>query len=57
MAAPREKVVLAKMVSRILLVNRCESEEEILEATHRFLWPKAGGGDALGVESADAGGF
>jgi Fungal specific transcription factor domain len=46
-AAPREKVVLAKMVSRILLVNRCESEEGILEASHRFLWPEVCGGDTL----------
>lgn len=49
-AAPREKVVLAKMVSRILLVNRCESEERILEASQRFLWPEVCGGDTLGGE-------
>jgi hypothetical protein len=51
-AAPREKVVLAKMVSRILLVNRCESEEGIFEASQRFLWPEVCGGDTLGAGAA-----
>jgi hypothetical protein len=43
-AAPREKMVLAQLVSRVLLVNKCESEEGILEASQRFLWPEVCGG-------------
>ncbi len=48
MAAPREKIVLVKTVSRILLVNRCESEEGIREASQRFLWPEVFGGAEMG---------
>lgn len=54
-AAPREKIVLAKMVSRILLVNRCESEAGILEASQRFLWPEVCSSDTLGVGGGDVG--
>jgi hypothetical protein len=43
-AVPREKTVLAKLVSRVLLVNKCESEEGVLEASQRFLWPEVSGG-------------
>lgn len=43
-AAPREKMILARLVSRVLLVNKHESEEEIREASHRFLWPEVSGG-------------
>lgn len=39
-AGPREKSYLARMVSKILLVNKIEQEKDIITASHRFLWPE-----------------
>jgi hypothetical protein len=52
-AAPREKIVLARLVSRILLVKGCESEEGIREASQRFLWPEVCDGSAEELATAD----
>jgi hypothetical protein len=46
-AAPREKIYLARLVSRILLVNRWEEERDILSASQRFLWPEVCEGEGL----------